>query len=138
MSSITRTRGYLPSIESQTMAFVARARLKDQKVAEPLEWKGFYVYLRYWRNGYLPPPLDNLEVIVIAAVEVPKRYSRRGWFWRYCQLCALLTQGGVAIESVHNPHLRKALQRRPEFVEYQENNFYLLKRFPGDWPLMLG
>jgi hypothetical protein len=127
----------LPSIESQTVAFLEWARRQPRPVATCLEWDRFSLYLRYNRQGYLPPPWEVSEILVIASVELPKNYQQRGWFWRYCQLCAALTKNGVAIESVQNPHLLAALRRHPMFIEYQAANFYLRKVAFEDWPLTL-
>lgn len=125
----------LPSIESQTVAFLEWARQKPNPVATTLEWDRITIYLRYLRQGYLPRPWETSEILVIASVELPKSYQQRGWFWRYCQLCAALTKNGVAIESVQNLHLLAALRRHPAFIEYQTANFYLRKDKFEDWPL---
>ncbi len=127
-----------PSVESQTMAFLEIARKSlARSQAKYLTWDSITVYLRYWRTDYLPAPWDQCEVLVIARVEIPKRYQRRNWFWRYCQLCAALVSGGVVIESVLNKDFCKALRRHPEFIEYQDKNFFLHKKHPLDWPLTL-
>jgi hypothetical protein len=50
----------LPSIESQTVAFLEWARQQPRPVATCLEWDRFSLYLRYNRQGYLPPALGSL------------------------------------------------------------------------------
>lgn len=127
----------LPSVESQTLAFVEWARARPTPEAAWLEWDGTRVYLRHWPHSYLPAPWQDLEVLVIANVQLPEQYQRRGWFWRYCQLCAALSRGAIAIESVRNKDLLAALRRHPEFVEYQPAAFLLSKPQPDDWPLKL-
>ncbi len=128
----------LPSIETQTVAFVEAARARNRRgiVSCRVEWRGFNGYLRYCRNmpmGTMPMG----EVLVIATVEIPEELQRRGWFLRYCQLCCALVEHGVVIESVVNPELEEALTRRPAFKRIGSNTFYLEKRGWGDWPLSL-
>jgi len=130
-------RPRLPSIESQTIAFLEWARKKSRPIATTLKWDGNHIYLRYWRHGYLPPPWENAEILVIANITVKESYRRRNWFWRYCQLCAALTKHGVVIESVLNERLFKALCRHPEFIQYRSECFYLKKESFEEWPLTL-
>jgi hypothetical protein len=77
------------------------------------------------------------EAIVVANVEVPLRYQRRGWLWGYCQLCLALTDDALVLEEVLNPYLCAAIKRRPEFVEVAPALFVIRKERPGDWPLKL-
>lgn len=128
----------LPSIESQTIAFIEESRALLPRPAKPkwLRWDGFWVYLRY-RKDYVCGGLLLSEAIVIANVEVPRRYQGRGWFWRYCQLCLALTDDALVVEEVLNPHLYAAIKRRPEFVEVAPALFVIRKERPGDWPLKL-
>lgn len=126
----------LPSIESQTIAFVEEARSMPRIKPRWLRWDGFWVYLRH-RKDYACGDLLLREAIVIANVEVPRRYQRRGWFWRYCQLCLALTGDAVVIEEVQNPYLYSALKRRPEFVEVSPTLFVIRKTKSEEWPLRL-
>lgn len=130
-------RVLLPSVETQTVAFVEDARARGWPiVSEWVGWNGFKVYLRYVREYTIKEePIG--EVLVIANIEIPARWQRRGWFWRYCQLCLALVENGIAIESAYNPWLRDALARRNPFVEWWPNQFVLVKKRPGDWPLNL-
>lgn len=129
--------GRLPSIESQTVAFIEESRALPRP-AKPrwLRWNGFWVYVRH-RMDYRVGGLLLREAIVVANVEVPLRYQRRGWFWRYCQLCLALTNDALVVEEVQNPFLYSAIKRRSVFVEVSEGTFVIRKKKPGDWPLKL-
>jgi hypothetical protein len=129
----------LPSVEMQTIAFFEMARGKEshQTMASQLEFGEFSVYLRYWHNRPLLNGTVLGEVLVIASVSVPDQLQRRGWFWRYCQLCAALTADGVVLESVIDPELFKALLRNPAFQKVGERDFLLHKTHPRDWPLSI-
>lgn len=127
----------LPSVEVQTVAFVEAARARGWPiVSEWVRWDGFKVYLRYIREHSIGEEAVG-EILVIASVTVPERFQRRGWFWRYCQMCLALVEDGLAIECVYNPWLHAALARRSPFREWQPNQFVLLKSGPRDWPLKL-
>lgn len=130
-------RGRLPSLEAQTLAFFENARRFGRNASYSLRWHGFQAYLRYQPRFELPDGKTAGEVLVIASITVPEAYRRRGWFWRYCQLCAALARDGVAVESVHNVKLAEALRRRPEFLEFEERQFLMKKTGPEDWPLTL-
>lgn len=130
-------RPRLPSVETQTIAFIEESRALPRP-AQPrwLRWGGFWVYLRH-RRDYRIGGLLLREAIVVANVEVPPAYEGRGWFWRYCQMCLALTEDALVLEEVLNPHLHAAIKRRPEFVEVAPGTFVLRKKQPGDWPLKL-
>lgn len=130
-------RGRLPSLEAQTVAFFENARMYGSNASYPLKWHGFEAYLRYQPQFELPDREVVGEVLVIASVAVPQAYRQRGWFWRYCQLCAALARDGVAIESVNNSKLAAALRNRPEFLEFEARQFLLRKSAMDDWPLNL-
>lgn len=130
-------RGRLPSLEAQTMAFFENARRFGRNASYWLKWRGFEAYLRYQPRFVLPDGKEAGEVLVIASIAIPEAWRRRGWFWRYCQLCAALARDGVAVESVHNVKLAEALRRRPEFCEFEERQFLMRKAGPEDWPLKL-
>ncbi len=132
-----KRRGRLPSLEAQTMAFFENARRQGRNASYWLRWRGFEAYLRYQPRFELPDGKDAGEVLVVASIAVPKAYRQRGWFWRYCQLCAALTHNGVAVETVNNTKLAAALRRRPEFWEFEERQFLLRKSAMDDWPLNL-
>lgn len=129
--------GRLPSIEAQTIAFIEASRAQAQP-AKPkwLRWRGFWVYLRY-RRDYRVGDMLLREAIVIANIEVPRRFQGRGWFWRYCQLCLALTNDALVVEEVQNPYLYAAIKQRTEFVEVAPATFVIRKQRPGDWPLSL-
>jgi hypothetical protein len=129
----------LPSVEMQTIAFYesARANERHKTMASQLEFGEFSVYLRYCRNRSLLNRDPLGEVLVIASVSVPDQLQRRGWFWRYCQLCAALTADGVVLESVIDSELFKALLRNPAFQKIGERDFLLHKTHPRDWPLSI-
>lgn len=113
----------LPSVETQTLAFVAEARATDERVvARWLCWGGFRVYLRVWR-GYEAAGEVFGEVLMIANVEVPERFRGRGWFWRYSELCAMLGFDALVVESVVNKRLRGSLRARDDYIEFEEHNF---------------
>lgn len=133
----TKRRGRLPSLEAQTVAFFENARMYGSNASYRLAWHGFEAYLRYMPRFELPDGQVVGEVLVIASVAVPAAYRRRGWFWRYCQLCAVLARGGVAVESVNNSRLAAALRRRPEFWEFEDRQFLLRRSAADDWPLNL-
>lgn len=132
-----KRRGRLPSIEAQTVAFLEAARLCGHNVSYWVRWRGFEAYLRYQPRFDLPDGEVVGEILVVANIAVPKAYRQRGWFWRYCQLCAALTHNGVAVETVNNTKLAAALRRRPEFWEFEERQFLLRKSAMDDWPLTL-
>ena len=119
-------RPRLPSLETQTVAFVelARAQCKRRMVSMWLRWNGFEVYLRY-SPRYIAGNVSIGEVLVIANIEVPKKYQHRGWFWHYLRLCSALTVGGIVVESVHTQYLYDALSKRQEFIEFEEKSFLL-------------
>ena len=125
----------LPTVESQTVEYFDQARNSVLMQPRWLMFEGFKVYLRYRRDFRLSENQTLREVLVIANVEIPERYRRRGWFWRYCQLCAALTEDGVVIEAVRNPGLRERLRQHPAFLEFQKMSFVLQKDQYGDWPL---
>lgn len=127
----------LPSVEAQTIEFFEEGRRADWMAARYLRFGGFEVYLRYRRNVTLLDGSVLGEVLVIARVTIPRRYRERGWFWRYCQLCAALANDGVIVEAVLNPWLLEALRRHPEFREYATQDFLLQKTQPGAWPLSI-
>lgn len=129
---------YLPTVESQTIAFFEAARrMKRTTVCAELGCRGYSVYLRYWRNQQVHHKVYG-ELLIIAKVWIPERDQKLGWLWRYSQLCAALARDGIILECVHHPELYAALQRRPEFVEYVKRNFLLEKSHPEDWPLHTG
>lgn len=125
----------LPSVETQTMAFVDAARQGSDITNRWLEFAGFAVYLRYAQSLVLTDALTVGECITLATIKVPTRYRHRGWFWRYCQLCAALVEDSVVLESVVNRALLASLRQRPAFVEFAPKHFVLRKSAPGDWPL---
>jgi hypothetical protein len=127
----------LPSVETQTLAFVDAARQGGSIRNRWLEFAGFAVYLRYAQSLALTDGLVLGECITLGTLEVPARYRHRGWFWRYCQLCAALVEDGVVVESVVNRTLLASLRLRPGFVEYAPANFVLRKRTPSHWPLTI-
>jgi hypothetical protein len=88
----------LPSVEAQTIAFFEEARAAAwPPMPRWLAFGGFKVYLRYWRKRTLVDGTVLGELLVIASVTLPDRYQQRGWLWRYCQLCAMLTEDGVVL-----------------------------------------
>jgi hypothetical protein len=126
----------LPSVEAQTLAYFEEARASERlPMPRWLAFGGFKVYLRYWRNRTLPDGTVPGELLVIASVTIPDRYQQRGWFWRYCQLCAALAADGVLLECVHNLELLAAVRRHPAFREIGVRDFLLQKAHPRDWPL---
>lgn len=127
----------LPSVETQTVAFVDAARQGGYIHNRWLEFAGFAVYLRYAQSLALTDTLVLGECIALAAVEVPVRYRHRGWFWRYCQLCAALVEDGVVVESVVNRAFLASLRQRPQFMEFAPKSFVLRKSTPGHWPLAI-
>lgn len=133
----TKRGGRLPSLEAQTVAFFENARRFGGNASYSLRWHGFQAYLRYQPRFELPDGKTAGEILVIASITVPEAYRRRGWFWRYCQLCAALARDGIAIESVNNSRLAAALRRRPEFWEFEPRQFLMKKAGPEDWPLVL-
>ena len=128
----------LPSIETQTVAFVEAARARNQHgiVSRPVAWNGFKGYLRHYRNVQMGAVTMG-EVLVIAKIEIPEELQRRGWFWHYCQLCCALVEHGVVIERVVNTGLKTALAGHPAFKLVSSSTYYLEKRGWGDWPLSL-
>ena len=126
----------LPSVEAQTIAFFEEARAAAwPPTPRWLAFGGFKVYLRYWRKRTLVDGTVLGELLVIASVTIPDRYQQRGWFWRYCQLCAALAADGVLLECVHNLELLAAVRRHPAFREVGVRDFLLQKAHPRDWPL---
>ena len=123
----------LPSVESQTVAFVLAARAVREirpSYCVLLEWQGFEAYLRYhasWQRGSLG---HVGEVVTIARVEVPEAFQNRVWFGRYLQLCHALAGGGVVIENVFNVHLLDALRSRDFMVELEPHSFFLPRSVP--------
>ena len=128
----------LPSIETQTVAFVAAARARNRRgiISRPVAWRGFKGYLRHCRNVPMGT-MSMREVLVIASIEIPEELQRRGWFWHYCQLCCALVEHGVVIEQVVNSGFNEALARHPAFKPISSSTYYLEKRGWGDWPLSL-
>jgi hypothetical protein len=128
-------RPRLPSIETQTLAFFEAARplCRRRAVSMWLRWKGIEVFLRY-SPSYIANNVTTGEVLVIANVNVPEQYQRRGWFWNYIRLCYLLAENGVVIECVDTDYLYQALSQRPEFVEFESGSFLLTKCEKLDWP----
>lgn len=127
----------LPSVETQTVAFYETCRKLGLRDSLWLKWRGFQVYLRYYREFTLLNGEKVGEVLVIANIQIPRGFRRRGWFWRYCQLCSALALDGVFIESVNNRALADALRRRPEFREYGDGHFLLRRHRWDEWPLSL-
>lgn len=128
----------LPSVEAQTLAYFEEARASERlPMPRWLAFGGFKVYLRYWRKRTLVDGTVLGELLVIASVTIPERCQRRGWFWRYCQLCAALATDGVVLECVHNLELLEAVRRHPAFREVGERDFLLQKAQPRDWPLAI-
>jgi hypothetical protein len=126
-----------PSVETQTVAFVEFSRASRRGVVSKwLKWGGFNVYLRYSKDCPVAG-VKRGEVLVIASIESPVRFQRRGWFWRYCQLCLALVDGGLIIESVVNEELERAISERPDFVEIMPNTYFLQKLGPNFRPLLL-
>ncbi len=122
----------LPSVEAQTVEFVEDARAADRPYStELLHWSGFRVYLRYHRNYTVDDKVFG-EVLTIAKVVVPEPLQRRGWFWRYCQLCLALVDDAVVVENVFNPHLYAALERRKGFQLLSSKVFVMHKQRPDD------
>jgi hypothetical protein len=127
----------LPSVEAQTMAFVAEGRSHSRGLHRWLRWGGIEVYLRHVVRYVFPTgQLLVGEYLVVANVRVPKALQGRGWLWRYLQLCALLARDGIVLECVVHPGLRAALRRRPAFCEYPGESFVLDKPSGDDWPPM--
>jgi hypothetical protein len=128
----------LPSVEAQTLAYFEEARASERlPMPRWLAFGGFKVYLRYWRKRTLVDGTVLGELLVIASVTIPERCQQRGWFWRYCQLCAMLTEDGVVLECVHNLELLEAVRRHPAFREVGVRDFLLQKVHPRDWPLAI-
>lgn len=123
--------GRLPSVETQTVAFVEAARAAGRRCNSWLKFRGFRVYLRYERT-YESGDVALGETLVIANVEIPERFRNRGWFLRYCELCLALVEDAVIVECVYNPHLYASLSRREAFLETKFREFVLLKRPPDD------
>lgn len=68
----------LPSVETQTVAFVEAARTSGRPiVSDWVRWSGFTVYLRYARSHTIGQEKVG-EVLVIASVTVPAHLQRRG------------------------------------------------------------
>lgn len=121
----------LPSVETQTVAFVEAARVAGRRSASWLKFRGFRVYLRYAKT-YESGEMDLGETLIIANVEVPEPFQNRGWFLRYCELCSALVEDAVVIECVHNLDLHASLSRREAFRETKSREFVLLKRRLGE------
>lgn len=131
----SRSKKRLPSVETQTVEFVESALGHSDISRRWLEFNGFYVFLRYCpRFTVADVVLEN--VLVIANVEIPEKYRNRGWFWRYCQLCAALVEGGVVAESVVNIDLRRSLTKKSGIEELQPGHFFLAKKTSGVLPLL--
>ena len=125
----------LPSIEAQTIAFFEYARtIKKPRQSASMDWRKSMVYVRLYKDIEEPRIGLIKEALVIANVVLPKSLQGRGWFLRYCQLCASLAEDGVIIESVGNDKLAEAIRKRPEFIEYLPRYFILKKSHPRDWP----
>lgn len=125
----------LPSVETQTVAFVEFARQGGEIMSTWVEWAGFAVYLRYAPSRRLTDSLEVGECIAISTIHIPDRLQHRGWFWRYCQLCLGLVEDALVLEGVVNPSLRASLRQRPEFFEFHDESF-VLRRLPDHrWPL---
>lgn len=125
------SRGRLPSVETQTVAFVEAARAARRRSAGWLKFSGFRVYLRY-EPVYKSGDMELGETLVIANVRSPAYFRDRGWFLHYCELCAGLIDCAVVIECVYNPRLYASLSRRKSFRETMFREFVLLKRRPGE------
>lgn len=125
-----RTR-QLPSVETQTVAFVEAARAAGQRSASWLKFSGFRVYLRYAQT-YESGEMALGETLIIANIIVPELFQKRGWFLHYCELCSGVIDDAVVIECVENPHLYASLSRRESFIETKNAEFVLLKRRPGE------
>lgn len=123
--------GRLPSVETQTVAFVEAARAAGRRCNSWLKFRGFRVYLRYERT-YESGDVTLGETLVIANVEIPERFRNRGWFLRYCELCVALVEDAVIVECVYNPHLYASLSRREAFLETKFREFVLLKQRPNE------
>lgn len=131
--TLRRASKPLPSIEAQTVEFIERSRASKRARPARVEWAGFSVYLRYQKQTFFNGHTLHAEVLVIANVNIPPRFQRRGWFWRYCQLCAALADDGIIIECVINDDLLAALRSRTNFVEFQDKTFLFKKSSPMDW-----
>ena len=125
-----RTR-QLPSVETQTVAFIEAARAAGRRCNSSLKFRGFRVYLHY-EQTYESGDMVLGETLVIANVRSPECFRNRGWFLHYCELCAGLVDGAVVIECVYNARLYASLSRRPAFRETMFREFVLLKRRPGE------
>lgn len=130
-----RAEPRLPSIESQTVAFVDYAWSEPEPINVTVNWAGFSVYLRYARQRRLTDELTVGECLAISTVDVPQNKQHRGWFWRYCQLCLGLVSDALVIENVINPALRVGLRQRPVFVEYIPESFVIRRTPDCPWPL---
>ncbi|MHB1657291.1 MAG: hypothetical protein ACYCSZ_13095 [Burkholderiales bacterium] len=117
----------LPSVETQTVAFVETSRKAGRRSTKQLSFRGFSVYLRY-AQAYTSGEMVLGETLVIANVQVPVRFRNRGWFLHYCELCLALIEDAVVIECVNNPYLYASLSRREAFKETKISEFVLLKR----------
>lgn len=123
--------GRLPSVETQTVAFIEAARAAGRRCNSWLKFRGFRVYLRY-EPVYTSGAMELGETLVIANVRSPECFRNRGWFLHYCELCAGLVDGAVVIECVYNARLYASLSRREAFRETMFREFVLLKRRPGE------
>lgn len=121
----------LPSVETQTVAFVEAARAAGRRSASWLKFRGFRVYLRYAKT-YESGEMELGETLIIANVEVPERFQNRSWFLRYCELCLALVEDAVVIERVLNSDLYASLSRREAFLETKSLEFVLLKGRVGE------
>ncbi|BBO99431.1 hypothetical protein [Sulfuriferula nivalis] len=117
----------LPSVETQTVAFIEAVRAGSRFRNSWIKFRGFEVYLRYAQT-YKSGEMELGETLVIANIMVPGRYQNRGWFMHYCELCSGLVDDAVVIECVENPHLYASLLRKEAFIETKEAEFVLPKR----------
>jgi hypothetical protein len=115
----------LPSIEAQTAAFIDSCKRGSSIERAWLSYAGFYAYLRYSTRLEIEPGRILTDMLTVANVEIPLKLQRRGWFWRYLQLCAALNAGRILVESVVNPYLRVALQRHAGFEGLPGHSFLL-------------
>jgi hypothetical protein len=130
------TRLKLPSIELQTLAFVEAAMLRQRTVFASLEWNGFRVRLGYSPRIKFANECVLADVLLILSAEVPVRYQRRGWFTRYCQLCAMLSGGALLVHNAKLPELIHSLERHG-FEQEKKDIWTFFKRSDSLWPFPL-
>lgn len=105
----------LPTVESQTLAFVEAAKRTGEWHEMEIEAGGFYVHIKYAPVLYLDPLLFRRtkarlkNTVSIYAVRIPDAQQRKGWFLRYCQLCSLLVGEALIVDNVEIPTLRNRL-----------------------------